>query len=106
VLLREFAGCLAADHQGTHDPIGGEQGNHQARAITQAHDHFVCSGRRLQIGHLIRFPPLRRRRDGGGEVGVVLLDHSDHLRCHSIGRAQLELLVGLVKDVDRTSFST
>ena len=55
----------------------------------------------LQIGDLIRLSPLRRRADGFGEVGVVLLDHGDHVRGHSVGRAHLELAVGLVEDVDR-----
>ena len=31
---------------------------------------------------------------------MVLLDHGDHVRGHSVGRAQLELPVGLVKHVD------
>ena len=54
----------------------------------------------LQIGDLIRLAPLRRRADGFGEVGVVLLDHGDHVRGHSVGRAQLELAAGLVEHVD------
>ena len=54
----------------------------------------------MQIGDLIRLAPLRRRADGFGEVGVVLVDHGDHVGGHSVGRAQLELPVGFVKHVD------
>ena len=32
---------------------------------------------------------------------MVLLDHGDHVRGHAVGRAQLELPVGLVKHIDR-----
>ena len=41
-VLWELARRLAADHQGAHDLIGGEQGNHQTGAIAQTHDQFVC----------------------------------------------------------------
>ena len=54
----------------------------------------------MQVGHLFRLPPLGRRADGFGEVGVVLLDHGDHFWGHSVGRAQLELAVSLVKHID------
>ena len=39
--LRKLTRRLAAHHQGSNDPIGCEQGNHQPGAIAQAHDQLV-----------------------------------------------------------------
>jgi hypothetical protein len=54
----------------------------------------------LQIGDLVRLAALRRRADGFGEVGVVLSNNVDHVRSHSIGRAQLKLPAGLIENID------
>ena len=94
-VFREFPGALPANHQGADDLIGGEQRNHQASAITKLHEQLVCAARTAPGGNLIGLPPLRDERESFGKVGVVLGYDGNHVCGHSVGRAQLELAVGI-----------
>ena len=70
------------------------------------HDQFVCAEKTAAERQFDRVPAARSAvRTASRKVGVMLLDHGDHVGGHSIGRAQLELAVGIVKHIDRASFS-
>jgi hypothetical protein len=49
---------------------------------------------------LIGLTPLCRHADGFREIGMMLLDHRDHVGGHSVGRAQLKLTASLIKHIN------
>ncbi len=105
-VARELSRRLATDHQGSHHAIGGQQGDDQARAESQADDELVCPRGRLKIGDLLGFLPLRRHPHRLGEIGVVLLDDRKHALRHAERGAHLELPAELVEHIDHAGFGS
>ena len=58
------------------------------------------------IGDLIRLAPFGGTTHGLGEIGVILLDHRDHVRRHAVCSSQIEIATGFVEHIDEAGLGT